>query len=115
MKAAVRGTASRSTLGGPSRESPSRGQCFSRQFLRRSAVAPVAARGHHGGMAGRADLDLSNVLLGAGWLRERSELIRATIDPGFLLRARRALFPLPIVDRPRAVPRDVLPPFRPRP
>jgi NTE family protein len=66
-------------------------------------------------MAGRADLDLYNVLLGAGWLRERSELIRATIDPGFLLRARRALFPLPIVDRPRAVPRDVLPPFRRRP
>ena len=66
-------------------------------------------------MAGRADLDLYNVLLSAGWLRERSELIKATIDPGFLLRARRALFPLPIVDRPQAVPTDVLPPFRRRP
>jgi NTE family protein len=66
-------------------------------------------------MPGRADLDLYNVLLGFGWLRERGELIKATIDPGFLLSARRALFPLPIVDRRGAVPTDVLPPFRPRP
>ncbi|WP_187368802.1 patatin-like phospholipase family protein [Baekduia soli] len=64
----------------------------------------------------RADLDLYNVLLAFGWLRERGELVRATLDPGFLLRARRALFPLPLVDRPRPV--DVgaaLPPFRARP
>ena len=64
----------------------------------------------------RVDLDLYNVLLGFGWARERGELIEATIDPRFLLRARRALFPLPIVDRPKVVDAaDVLPPFRRRP
>lgn len=66
-------------------------------------------------MAGRLDLDLYNVLLGFGWARERGELIKATIDPGFLIRARRALFPLPIVDRPRSVDGESLPPFRRRP
>ena len=66
-------------------------------------------------MAGRADLDLYNVLLGFGWARERSELIKATIDPMFLLRARRALFPLPFVDRPTVVDANVFPPFRLRP
>ena len=50
-------------------------------------------------MAGRADLDLYNVLLGFGWARERVELVKATLDPSFLVRARRALFPLPGVDR----------------
>ena len=69
----------------------------------------------HGGMAGRADLDLYNVLLGFGWVRERSELIKATLDPGFLLRARRALLPLPVLDHPPVVPTDVLPPFQRRP
>ena len=59
-------------------------------------------------MAGRVDLDLYNVLLGFGWARERGELIKATIDPGFLLRARRALFPLPIstARRPRSTTRS---------
>lgn len=66
-------------------------------------------------MAGRADLDLYNVLLGFGWVRERRDLVRATLDPGFLLRARRALFPLPVVDRPKPPAKDVLPPFRSRP
>jgi NTE family protein len=66
-------------------------------------------------MAGRADLDLYNVLLGFGWARERVELARATIDPVFLLRARRALLPVPVVDRPPRPPADVLPPFRRRP
>jgi len=66
-------------------------------------------------MAGRLDLDLYNVLLGFGWTRERVELVRATVDPGFLLRARRALFPLPVIDRPPAPPAHVLPPFRHRP
>jgi NTE family protein len=65
-------------------------------------------------MAGRVDLDLYNVLLGFGWVRERRELIKATIDPTFLVRARRALFPLPIVDRPKVVDADVFPPFRRR-
>ncbi|MBI5106005.1 MAG: patatin-like phospholipase family protein [Solirubrobacterales bacterium] len=66
-------------------------------------------------MAGRTDLDLYNVLLGFGWVRERSELVRATLDPAFLLRARRALLPLPVVDRPAHPPADPLPPLRPRP
>ena len=66
-------------------------------------------------MAGRADLDLYNVLLGFGFARERVELVRATLDPGFLLRARRALFPLPVVDRPQTLDTAVLPPARPRP
>jgi NTE family protein len=66
-------------------------------------------------MPGRLDLDLYNVLLGFGWARERSELIKATIDPSFLLRARSALFPIPVIDRPRAVDADVFPPMRSRP
>ena len=66
-------------------------------------------------MAGRADLDLYNVLLGFGWARERAELVRATVDPGFMLRARRALLPIPIVDRPPRAPASVLPLFRHRP
>jgi len=66
-------------------------------------------------MAGRADLDLYNVLLGFGWARERVELVRATLDPSFLVRARRALFPLPGVDRRAPVSADVFPPFRSRP
>jgi NTE family protein len=64
---------------------------------------------------GRADLDLYNVLLGFGFVRQRVELIKATLDPGFLLRARRALFPLPVVDRREARDTDVLPPLRRRP
>jgi NTE family protein len=66
-------------------------------------------------MPGRIDIDLYNVLLGFGWARERAELIRATVDPGFLLRARRALFPLPLIDRPAAIDADVFPPFQSRP
>lgn len=45
-------------------------------------------------MAGRADLDLYNVLRGFGWARERVELVKATLDPSFLVRARHALLPL---------------------
>jgi NTE family protein len=66
-------------------------------------------------MAGRSDLDLYNVLLGFGWVRERVDLVKATLDPGFLLRARRALFPLPLVDRPPKPDADVFQPFRRRP
>jgi NTE family protein len=66
-------------------------------------------------MAGRLDLDLYNALLGFGWVRERAELVKATIDPGFLLRARRALFPLPLVDRPKPGDADVFPRRRRRP
>jgi NTE family protein len=66
-------------------------------------------------MPGRIDLDLYNVLLGFGWARERGELIKATVDPAFLLRARRALFPLPLIDRPATIDADVFPPFQSRP
>ena len=66
-------------------------------------------------MAGRTDLDLYNVLLGFGWARERAELVKATLDPGFLVRARRALFPLPGLDRRPPPSADVFPPFRARP
>ncbi len=66
-------------------------------------------------MPGRADLDLYNLLLGFGWVRERSELVRATVDPSFLLRARRALFPLPLVDRAPVSGAAALPPLRRRP
>jgi NTE family protein len=65
-------------------------------------------------MAGRADLDLYNVLMGFGWARERAELVRATLDPMFLLRARRALFPLPLVDRQSPPAADLFPPLRRR-
>jgi NTE family protein len=66
-------------------------------------------------MAGRLDLDLYNVLFGIGFVRDRVELVRATADPGFLLRARRALLPIPGIDRAPQPPSDVLPPFRSRP
>jgi NTE family protein len=66
-------------------------------------------------VAGRADLDLYNLLLGFGWARERVELVRATVDPGFARRARRALLPVPLLDRPPRPPADVFPPFRRRP
>lgn len=66
-------------------------------------------------MPGRLDLDLYNVLLGFGWARERGELVRATLDPGFLMRARRALFPLPVVDRPPQPDPDLFGPLRAHP
>ncbi|HUO71855.1 MAG TPA: hypothetical protein VMU39_13855 [Solirubrobacteraceae bacterium] len=66
-------------------------------------------------MSGRADLDLYNLLLGFGWIRERAELVRATLDPGFLRRARRALLPVPGLDRPPPPPENVFPPLRRRP
>ena len=65
-------------------------------------------------MAPRPDLDIYNVLHGAGWVRERVDLVRATVDPGFLLRARRALLPIPGIDRPARPQTDVLPPLRRR-
>lgn len=66
-------------------------------------------------MAGRLDLDLYNVLLGIGFVRDRAELVRATADPGFLLRARRALLPIPGIDHAPQPPSDVLPSYRSRP
>lgn len=46
--------------------------------------------------------------------RVRDDLTMAT-DLGFVLNARRALLPLPLIDRPEPVPADVLPPFTRRP
>jgi NTE family protein len=66
-------------------------------------------------MAGRLDLDLYNVLLAFGWTRERVELVKATIDPGFLLRARKALFPIPGLDRRQPAPDKIFTEFRERP
>ena len=66
-------------------------------------------------MAGRADLDLYNVLMGFGWVRERSELVKATLDPSFVARARRALFPLPLIDHDEPPETNLFPPFRSRP
>ena len=66
-------------------------------------------------MPGRLDLDLYNALLAFGLIRERAELVKATLDPGFLMRARRALFPLPVIDRQRSIDAHVFPPLRRRP
>jgi NTE family protein len=56
--------------------------------------------------------NVKRVLERAG--RVRDEIATAT-DIGFLMNARRALLPLPIIDRPDPVPTDVLPPFTRRP
>ncbi|HTX46480.1 MAG TPA: patatin-like phospholipase family protein [Solirubrobacteraceae bacterium] len=66
-------------------------------------------------MTGRFDLDLYNVLLGFGFVRDRAELVRATADPGFLWRARRALLPIPGIDHAPEPSDGLLPPFRARP
>lgn len=68
-------------------------------------------------MAGRADFDIYNVLLGLGRLREAGQVAQATLDPTFLLRLRRTLLPLPVVDRRRTPPDHtaVFPPFQERP
>src|SRR5918912_2212983 len=56
--------------------------------------------------------NVKRVLERAG--RVRDELVAAA-DLGFLMNARRALLPLPLVDRADPVPADVLPPFARRP
>lgn len=66
-------------------------------------------------MPGRPDLDIYNILRGPGWIRERADFVRATVDPGFLLRARGALLPIPGIDRPARPQADVFPPFRRQP
>jgi NTE family protein len=68
-------------------------------------------------MAGRADFDIYNVLLGLGRVREAGQVLQATLDPRFLIRLRRTLLPLPLVDRPRT-PVDaatLFPPLNVRP
>src|ERR687885_700501 len=56
--------------------------------------------------------NVKRVLERAGRVRDD---LAAAADLGFLMNARRALLPLPIVDRADPVPTDVLPPFTPRP
>ncbi len=68
-------------------------------------------------MAGRADFDIYNVLLGLGRIREAGQVLQATLDPTFLVRLRRTILPLPLIDRPRK-PVDVttlFPPLKSRP
>ncbi|MBJ7473359.1 MAG: patatin-like phospholipase family protein, partial [Solirubrobacteraceae bacterium] len=68
-------------------------------------------------MAGRADFDIYNVLLALGRIREAGQVAQATLDPRFLMRLRRTLLPLPLIDRP-AAPVDVstlFPAFQERP
>ncbi|MDO9355314.1 MAG: patatin-like phospholipase family protein [Solirubrobacteraceae bacterium] len=52
-------------------------------------------------MAGRADFDIYNVLLGLGRIREQGQVMEAMLNPRFLMRLRRTLLPLPIIDRKR--------------
>src|SRR5947209_2329628 len=51
----------------------------------------------------------------SGAARTAAELAGRARDPGFILNARRTLLPLPIVDRPRRLSRQVFPPARARP
>ncbi len=63
-----------------------------------------------------ARLDLYSIKREFARVNEMLDLATATADLGFLLRARRALLPLPLLDRPRPVDvAGVLPPFRSRP
>lgn len=67
-------------------------------------------------MAGRADFDIYNVLLGLGRIREAGQVLQATLDPKFLFRLRRTLLPLPIVDRRKPIDAsDLFPPLQHRP
>ena len=88
---------------------------FPASSLRRTALVPLPTRS----MAAWLAVALISICTTSCWgsdeAREQGELIKATIDPRFLLRARRALFPLPIVDRTKVVDADDLfPPLRRR-
>lgn len=68
-------------------------------------------------MAGRADLDIYNVLTAPGRLRDAALVAKATLDPSFLWRLRRTVLPLPLIDREPA-PADLsglFPPHEARP
>src|ERR671939_1262809 len=56
--------------------------------------------------------NVKRVLERAGRVRDE---LAAAADLGFLMNARRALLPLPLVDRAEPVPSEVLPPFARRP
>jgi NTE family protein len=61
------------------------------------------------------DLDLYNLKRGFERANELLDLGRASAGLSFLRHARRALMPVPLIDRPEPVPADVLPPPRERP
>jgi NTE family protein len=61
------------------------------------------------------DVDVYNLKRGFDRANELLDLGRASTGLSFLRHARRALLPVPVIDRPRAVPEDVLPPLRKRP
>ena len=62
------------------------------------------------------ELDLYSLKRRLERVNEQIDVARATLDPGFLMHARRELFPLPIVDRPKRMDaKGVFPEFRRRP
>ncbi|MFT4035150.1 MAG: patatin-like phospholipase family protein [Patulibacter sp.] len=68
-------------------------------------------------MPGRADLDIYNVLLGLGRLREAGQVAKATLDPTFMVRLGRTVLPVPFGERaPKPIdPHTLFPTFAPRP
>ena len=60
------------------------------------------------------DPDIYNVKRTFEQLDEAGQRLRSALDLDLLRHARRALLPLPLVDRPRPLPTDVFPPFRRR-
>jgi NTE family protein len=61
------------------------------------------------------DPDIYNVKLSIERLDAAGQRLRQTIDFDLLRHARRALLPLPLLDRPQALPTEVFPPLRRRP
>jgi NTE family protein len=61
------------------------------------------------------DPDIYNVKLGFERLDAAGQRLRDAVDLDLLRHARRALLPLPLVDRPQELPTDVFPSFRRRP
>ena len=60
------------------------------------------------------DLDIYNVGRGFQQLDVAGRRLRASLDLELLRHARRALLPVPLIDRPQKLPSDVFPPFRRR-
>jgi NTE family protein len=61
------------------------------------------------------DPDIYNVKLAFERADAAGQRLRQAIDPDLLRHARRALLPLPLIDRPQKISTDVFPPFRRRP
>ena len=61
------------------------------------------------------DPDIYGVKLGLERLDGAGQRLRDALDLELLRHARRALFPLPLIDRPQTLSTDVFPPFRRRP